>query len=72
MYILELYQLKSSGRWRWKLSTNNGRTIARADYHYASRHAALRSFRGMQECLKEHPISVSIWRAKEITYWKEL
>lgn len=43
MYNLILYQLPKSERWRWKFSFNN-RILARAEYHYASRAAAHKSF----------------------------
>jgi len=43
MYTVTLYQMPKSGRWRWKFSYNN-RILARADYHYANKAAAHKSF----------------------------
>jgi len=74
MYVLMLYQLPKSERWRWKLMSPNGRIIARADYHYESINTAERSFKSMFNGLKKNPISVSIVKPKrgEVTYWHEL
>jgi len=72
MYVLILYQLPKSKRWRWKLIAPNGKIIARADYHYRSMSHAERSFKSMFEGLKKNPTSVSIVRGKNICYWREL
>jgi uncharacterized protein YegP (UPF0339 family) len=72
MYVLDLYQLEKSGRWRWKLITESGRVVARADYHYATKSHALRAFKGMKKVLEENFIPVAVWRSKEKTYWKDI
>jgi len=40
-----IYPVKNSGRWKWKFETNK-RVVAKADYSWNSRAAALEAFNG--------------------------
>lgn len=55
---LILYEVGNTGLWKWRFETNK-KTIARSDYKYSARSAALASFNGFIKTVSDGQLSSS-------------